>query len=161
VGTSILRDSASRPGRKRGTLFGAMPRRKEPQTILVIEHDNDLRATLCTWLGEAGFEAIGEHNGHSGLSRIALRQNTTKPIAGVLMSISLGLFESRLALSELRDRHPSMPVVVLAEARQYGLIEDVLQLGAIGQLYAPFDPDSDSFKRKCSAFFRNPDQPVL
>ncbi len=133
-----------------------MPRRKQPQTILVIEHDDELRATLCQWLHEAGFEAIGENNGHSGLSRIVLRKHTTKPIVGVLLSMKLRLFESRLVLSELRDTYPSMPVVVTAGVEQRGPIEDAMRLGVLGHLHAPFD--CNVFKRKCSAFFRDPDQ---
>ena len=134
-----------------------MPRRKQLPTILVIEHDEDLRATLCQWLREAGFEAIREPNVHSGLSRVLLREHTTKPIDGVLLSMKLGRFESLLALSEFQKTHPSMPVVVMAGDERSGSIEDVMRLGALGHLHAPFD--RDAFKRKCSVFFSDPDPP--
>ena len=156
MNTCRLQDFPSHPRSSRTTLTRAMPGRKKPQTILVIEQDHALRATLCEWLRDAGFEAIGEHTGRSGLSRILLREHTTQPINGVLLSMKLEPCESRLVLSELRDTYPSMPVVVMAAAKQRVLIEDALRLGAMGHLRAPFD--RNVFKRKCSAFFRDPDQ---
>lgn len=154
--TNTLKHTLSHPGRSRNIPAGTMPRRKQSQTILVIEHDDDLRATLCQWLHEAGFEAIGENTGRSGLSRILLREHTTKPIDGVLLSMKLEPFKSRLVLSELRNTHPSMPVVAMAGDEQLGPIEVAMQLGALGRLCAPFD--RHSFKSKCSAFSRDPDQ---
>lgn len=134
-----------------------MSRPRKHRSILIIEHDRDLRAAMCEWLRAIGFEAVGEYNGHSGLSHLALRERTTKPIDGVLMNLNLRAYGSREVLRELQKTHPLLPVVVMAESRRSEAISEALELGASGYLLPPYDPDA--FKSKCLAFFRDPDQP--
>ncbi len=110
---------------------------------------------MCEWLSAIGFEAVGEHNGQSGLSHLTLRERTTKPIDGVLMNLNLRTYGSREVLRELQHRHPMLPVVVMAESRRSEAISEALELGASGYLLPPFDPDA--FKSKCLVFFRDPD----
>jgi DNA-binding NarL/FixJ family response regulator len=124
---------------------------------LIIERDHDLRAAMCCWLRAIGFEAVGENTGQAGLSHLALREQTTKPIDGVLMNVNAGVKGSREVLRELQKTHPQLPVVVMGESRRSEAISEALELGASGYLLPPFDPDA--FKSKCLVFFRNPNQP--
>ena len=134
-----------------------MSRPRKHRSILIIEHDHDLRVDMCAWLRAIGFEAVGENTGRSGLSHLALRERTTKPIDGVLMNLNLGVHGSRDVLRELQKTHPRLPVVVMAESRRSEAISEALEMGASGYLLPPFDPDA--FKSKCLVFFRDPNQP--
>ena len=134
-----------------------MSRPRKHRSILIIEHDHDLRAAMCDWLRAIGFEAVGENTGQAGLSHLALRERTTKPIDGVLMNLNLGTQGTHEVLRELQKTHPLLPVVVMAESRRSEAISEALALGASGYLLPPFDPDA--FKSKCRVFFRNPNQP--
>lgn len=133
-----------------------MSRPRKHKSILIIENDHDRRYAMCNWLRAIGFEAVGENTGQAGLSHLALRERTTKPIDGVLMNVNLGADGSRDVLRKLQKTHPRLPVVVMAESRRSEAISEALELGASGYLLPPFDPDA--FKSKCLVFFRNPDQ---
>jgi two-component system OmpR family response regulator len=143
--------------RNRPALVRTPSRRHRRRRILVIEQDDDSRTALCACLREAGLEAIGEHNGQSGLSRIVLRAKTTQPIDGVLLSMNLRYCETRAVLTELRNAYPALPVVVMGEARQADALWEAMQLGAMGYFFAPTSPDV--LKTKCLAFFRDPEKP--
>ena len=134
-----------------------MSRPRKHRSILIIERDQQLRAAMCDWLRAIGFEAVGENTGQSGLSHLALRERTTKPIDGILMNVNPGTHGTREVLRELQKTHPLLPVVVMGESRRSEAISEALELGASGYLLPPFDPDA--FKSKCLVFFRNPNQP--
>ncbi len=123
----------------------------------MIEPEDTVRADLCAWLREIGFEAIGENNGHSGLSRIVLRERTSRPIDGIVMSMNLKLLESQTVLEELLQTNPAIPILLLGERRQRAKMEELISLGASACMEVPIDPDL--FKVKILAFFTVPDQP--
>ncbi|MFO0698326.1 MAG: response regulator [Nitrospira sp.] len=156
MNTTTLKPTPSYPNGKTSPSARSKRRRKSPHTILVIEHDDRVRKTLCNWVRETGFEAVGEKNGRSALSRMLLREHTVSSIDGVLMDMNLGLCESELVLSKLRDIHPPIPVVMIGPERQASH-EEAVRMGALGYLRSPFN--RDVFKNKCSAFFRDPDEP--
>lgn len=125
---------------------GARPR------ILVIDDNDDIRGALCNRLSAIGFEVAAENNGVSGLSRLA-HDWETAPFHGLLVELQMPVLGGMAVLQEMRERFPSVPVIVMSDAKHIAKLRQAMQLGAKEYLVKPFDPEL--VRRKCLHVFWN------
>ncbi len=118
--------------------------------ILVIDHDDDVRAFLCDRLSALGFEVAAEDTGISGLSRVA-DGHSTAPFHGVLVELQMPALDGLAVLHEIHARFPAIPVIVMADSVHVGRLRQAMTAGAKEYLVKPFDPEL--FRRKCVSVF--------
>lgn len=118
--------------------------------ILVLDHNDDVRLAVCDRLTYLGFDAEGEDNGVSGLARL-VRDHRAHPFAGVFLEINMPVLGGMAVLQELKDRHPQVPVIVMADARHIYKLREAVNMWARDYLVKPFDPEL--LRRKCEAVF--------
>ena len=121
-----------------------------PRRILVIDHDDDIRLTVCDRLLQMGLDAVGEDSGVSGLVRIAHESNGT-PFTGVMLELDMPVLGGMAVLQELRDRYPAMPVIAMSQSILIDRLRQAVKLGATEYLVKPFD--SQLFRKKCLRAF--------
>ena len=125
----------------------------EPSTrpsILVIDHDDDVRLAVCAQLAHWGFDVVGEDNGVSGLARLA-QHRTGGAFAGLLLEMEMPVLGGMAVLQEMKDRHPSIPVIVMAGVPHIDKLRAAVRLWAHEYLVKPFD--AELLKLKCTAVF--------
>lgn len=128
----------------------AMEKAPVRRRILVIDHDDDVRAFLCDRLSALGFEVAAENNGISGLSRVADGRDAA-PFHGVLVELQMPVLDGLSVLREIHARFPTIPVVVMADSIHVGKLRQAMTAGAKEYLVKPFDPEL--FRRKCVNVF--------
>lgn len=118
--------------------------------ILVVDHDDDVRLSACDQLTQWGFEAVGEDNGLSGLARLA----HTAPgaaFAGMLLELDMPVLGGMAVLQEMKDRHPAVPVIVMARTPHIDKLRNAVRMWAQEYIVKPFDPEL--LKLKCASVF--------
>lgn len=118
--------------------------------ILVIDHHDDIRGLLCDHLSAIGFEVAAADNGISGLSRLA-SDHETRPFHGVLVELQMPVLGGLAVLQEMRERFPSVPVIVMSDALHVTKLREAMKAGAKEYLVKPFD--SGLFRHKCMSVF--------
>jgi CheY-like chemotaxis protein len=142
--------SAVRTTSTRQEASTAMEKASVRRRILVIDHDDDVRAFLCDRLSALGFEVAAENNGISGISRVADGRDTA-PFHGVLVELQMPVLDGLAVLHEIHARFPRMPVVVMADSIHVSRLRQAMTAGAKEYLVKPFDPEL--FRRKCVNVF--------
>jgi CheY-like chemotaxis protein len=118
--------------------------------ILVIDHQDEVRALLCDQLSALGFEVAAEDNGVSGLSRMAYDWEHA-PFHGMLVELQMPVLGGLAVLQEMSERFPSVPVIAMSDAAHVGKLRQAVKLGAREYLIKPFD--AELFRRKCLSVF--------
>ena len=142
---ALVRKGSSTEGMSYATGQMSMRRR-----ILVIDHDNEARDSVCDHLLRLGFFVAREDNGISGLVRIA-HEKVRAPFDGLVLELDMPVLGGMAILQEMRERHPEIPVIVTAIPGQIQRLRDAINLGAKEYLVKPFDPEL--FTRKCRRIF--------
>lgn len=128
------------------TLADPLVRRR----ILIIDHDDKIRLATCTQLALWGFDVVGEATGVSGLTRLAQATPATG-FAGMLLEIDMPVLGGMAVLQEMKDRHPTIPVIVMAQIPHIERLRDAVRLWAQEYIVKPFD--QELLKLKCTAVF--------
>ena len=118
--------------------------------ILVVDHNDDIRLSVCSQLAEWGFEAEGEDNGVSGLARLAQTDSVTE-FAGMLLEMDMPVLGGMAVLQEMKDRHPTVPVIVMAHTPHIDKLRNAVRMWAQEYIVKPFDPEL--LKLKCASVF--------
>ena len=118
--------------------------------ILVIDHDDDIRLSVCSQLAQWGFEAEGEDNGVSGLARLA-QTNPVTEFAGMLLEMDMPVLGGMAVLQEMKDRHPAIPVIVMARIPHIDKLRNAVRLWAHEYIVKPLD--QELLKLKCASVF--------
>ena len=118
--------------------------------ILVIDHDDDVRLSVCNQLARWGFEAEGEDNGVSGLARLAQTAPDAE-FAGLLLEMDMPVLGGMAVLQEMKDRHPTIPVIVMARTPHIDKLRNAVRMWAQEYIVKPFDPEL--LKLKCASVF--------
>ncbi|HEU4685790.1 MAG TPA: response regulator [Nitrospira sp.] len=129
---------------------GSLDDRTFRRRILVVDHEVDARNVLCDRLAYLGFDVVAEDNGFSGLARI-FRDWESSPFHGMLVELQMPILGGLAVLQEMRDRFPSVPVMVMSDSHHIGKLRQALRLGAKEYLVKPFD--MELFRRKCESVF--------
>lgn len=118
--------------------------------ILVIDHNDDIRVSVCEQLTRWGFEVEGEDNGVSGLAR--LDQTTPEDrFTGMLLEMDMPVIGGMAVLQEMKDRHPAIPVIVMARIPHIDKLRNAVRMWAQEYIVKPFDPEL--LKVKCASVF--------
>lgn len=137
---NLMAEQDSRP------MSASMGRRR----ILVVDHDDEIRLSACNQLMEWGFEAIGEANGVSGLARLA-HTALTSAYAGMLLEMDMPVLGGMAVLQEMKDRHPTIPVIVMARIPHIDKLRNAVRMWAQEYIVKPFDPEL--LRLKCTSVF--------
>ncbi|MCC6140969.1 MAG: response regulator [Nitrospira sp.] len=121
------------------------------QRILVVDHDDDIRLSVCAHLAQWGFDAEGEANGVSGLTRLT-QANPATAFAGMLLEMDMPILGGMAVLQEMKDRHPAIPVIVMARVPHIDKLRNAVRLWAHEYIVKPLD--TELLKRKCASVFR-------
>ncbi|MCS6287051.1 MAG: response regulator [Nitrospira sp.] len=122
----------------------------ERRRILVIDHDDEIRQAACTQLRQWGFDAIGERDGLSGLARLT-HATATNEFCGMLLEMDMPVLGGMAVLQEMKDRHPSVPVIVMARTPHIDKLRNAVKMWAQEYLVKPYDPEL--LKLKCASVF--------
>lgn len=118
--------------------------------ILVIDHNDDIRLSVCTQLARWGFEVEGEDNGVSGLARLG-QLPPDAGFAGMLLEMDMPVLGGMAVLQEMKDRHPAVPVIVMAHIAHIDRLRHAVRMWAQEYIVKPFDPEL--LRVKCAAVF--------
>jgi two-component system nitrogen regulation response regulator NtrX len=118
--------------------------------ILVVDHEDDIRLSVCSQLAQWGFEAEGEDNGVSGLARLAQTDPSTE-FAGMLLEMDMPVLGGMAILQEMKDRHPAIPVIVMARTPHIDKLRNAVRLWAQEYIVKPLD--QELLQLKCASVF--------
>lgn len=118
--------------------------------ILVIDHNDDIRVSVCDQLTRWGFEVEGEDNGVSGLARLA-QTTPENGFTGMLLEMDMPVLGGMAVLQEMKDRHPAIPVIVMARIPHIDKLRNAVRMWAQEYIVKPFDPEL--LKVKCASVF--------
>lgn len=118
--------------------------------ILVVDHNDQARLAACHYLAQWGFVAVGEDNGLSGLALLA-HATQDYSFDGLLLEMDMPVLGGMSVLQEMKDRHPAIPVLVMAEARHIEKLRDAVRMWAREYIVKPFD--TELLKMKCAYVF--------
>lgn len=118
--------------------------------ILVVDHDDQSRMAACHRLIQWGFDAVGEDNGVSALALLAQPTGSTC-FSGMLLEMDMPVLGGMAVLQEMKDRHPAIPVLVMAEARHIEKLRSAVRMWAREYIVKPFD--TELLKMKCAYVF--------
>ena len=109
----------------------AEPRR----TILVVDDDRDIVATLCDILEMRGWQTLRAHDGEE-----AVRVATRTTVDWVLMDVRMPRLSGVEALQAIRQQRPETRAVLMTAFLSPDLATRAQALGATRVLHKPFDP---------------------
>jgi two-component system response regulator FlrC len=104
--------------------------------ILVIEDDPIMREALADWLQAAGYGVRTAADGSAGLAAVKLA-----PPALVITDIHMPGVNGTAIISELKQRHPGVPIIAISGLFNSGRgvdAEAAIALGAARALAKPF-----------------------
>lgn len=103
--------------------------------VLIVEDDADLREAIVDTLALAGYTSLAASDG-----RAALHQLNSSSIGLVISDAQMEPMDGYALFSEMRQRYPGIPFILMTA---YGAIEraiDLLRAGASHYLLKPFEP---------------------
>jgi DNA-binding response OmpR family regulator len=105
-------------------------------SILVVEHDEQVRGTLRGELERCGYDVCEAADGNEAM--IALR---TAPFDLVISDITVPEKDGIEIMGYVRKEHPGTPVVIIGESEEQLYLESARGLGAACTLCKPVSPD--------------------
>lgn len=119
----------------------AIPKQEQNKPVALVTEDSaDTRMTLCRLAERRGFRVIEAKDGAEG---VALAQRHQPDV--IFLDIRMPKMGGLEALSAIRDRDPTVPVVVVSSVTDPHLTEEALALGAVNLIRKPFDHDEINF----------------
>lgn len=110
-------------------------------TILVVEDEAGVQLSLRAAIEEAGHSVVEATTGNGGLQAVA-----GEPIDLAIVDVGLPDVDGIQLLKEMRDKHATIPVIVISGGRPGMVLEEKLALaeayGALSTLIKPFDDDA-------------------
>jgi DNA-binding response OmpR family regulator len=115
-------------------------------SILVVEDEQDISMMLHDRLTFMGFTVTTARDGAEGLAMLEVLV-----VDGILLDIQMPVMNGLTMLEQVRERYPSIPVIVMsAELNKEKLIR-AIEGGANDYLLKPID--GDILSKKCSQIF--------
>ena len=103
-------------------------------SILIVDDDAFVRTLLRDMLTEQGYALVEAENG-----RAALELPGPPPVL-VLLDLFMPQMSGMEALTQIRSRWPSAPVLVISSLDSERLVEQAMEAGAAGYITKPFHP---------------------
>ena len=101
--------------------------------ILVVDDEEGITALLSETLRLAGFDPVVSTTGPDALELV--RKN---PVDLVLLDVNLPLMDGFQTLVQLRQRHPSIPIIMISARQDKQDVIEGLKLGADDYVTKPF-----------------------
>lgn len=109
-------------------------------SIMIVEDDPVQRHMLETMLRrKLECKSVSAENGREALD--FLERNTIKDIRLVILDLQMPVMDGMETLSILRQKYPSLPVIMLSGNRDIDMVVEAIKLGATDFLNKPFDGD--------------------
>jgi DNA-binding NtrC family response regulator len=105
-----------------------------PARILIVDDEAAIRESLETLLSLEGYAVGSAENGEQGLERIA-----EQPFDLVLLDLALPGRNGLEILAAIRDRQPSLPVIMITAFGTVGNVVDAIRGGAQNFVQKPWD----------------------
>jgi DNA-binding response OmpR family regulator len=120
--------------------------------VLVVEADDELRRMLNDALTQWGFAVATASSGRQALALLVTEAVGSDPIDGVLLDLELSGLDALVTLRDIRDRHDTLPVVVLSDGADQQRIDTAMRSGAVATVRKPVD--LDLLRQIAHVFFR-------
>lgn len=117
--------------------------------ILVVDDDPDIRQVLQDRLESYGYLVETAADG-----RAALKKLERLAPSGVFLDIRMPGMDGLEVLGQIRDRHPSIPVVIVTAASARENVTSAIRAGAQAYLLKPFD--TSQIKHVAERWFGRP-----
>ena len=111
------------------------PHAKPQRSILVVDDDHDIVATLCDILEMRGWKTLRAHDGEE-----AVRVATRTTVDWVLMDVRMPHLSGVEALQAIRSQRPETRAVLMTAYLSPDLATNAQALGETQVLHKPFDP---------------------
>jgi signal transduction histidine kinase/ActR/RegA family two-component response regulator len=121
-------------GRAEGALAG--------RRILVVDDGRDNRLLLSRMLGKLGAEVVCAGDGREGVEAVLAAEHEGKPFDHVLMDMQMPVVDGFAAVTELRLRGVTRPIIALTANAMPGTRERCLAAGCQEYLIKPIDRSS-------------------
>ena len=120
------------------SLLGREPEEEEIKTarVLIVDDDADTLRLIRKRLQPEGYELDEAHNGEEALKKVF-----SSPVDLVLLDIRLPEQDGLTVLSEIKDRHPGIAVVMMTAYGSEQVAMEALRRGADDYLIKPLDED--------------------
>ncbi len=100
--------------------------------LLVVDDDRGMVRSLCDVLRISGWEPVGAHSGEE-----ALREVDRARFSAVIMDVRMTGISGVEALGAMRQRHPTLPVILMTAYASDDLLEQARGSGAARILHKP------------------------
>ncbi|MEY2880933.1 MAG: hypothetical protein RLZZ15_3313 [Verrucomicrobiota bacterium] len=101
-----------------------------PTTALIVDDEAHVRVFVRLLLKEAGVEKTWEaSDGEKGLALVAEHHPEL-----VLLDINMPIMDGLAMLSEMAERHPEVPVVMLSSLGAVKTVRECVERGAVGYI---------------------------
>jgi CheY-like chemotaxis protein len=105
--------------------------------ILVVDDDAGIVTILKGRLRSYGYEVRCAFDGASALEMVAEEVPDC-----VILDLEMPVMGGFEVLAQLKERHPTLPVLVLTASASKTTEQRVLEAGAVGYVLKPFDPET-------------------
>lgn len=100
--------------------------------LLVVDDDHGMVRTLCDVLRFSGWEPVGAHSGEEAMLKVEAARFTA-----VVMDVRMTGISGVEALTSIRKRHPTLPVILMTAYASDSLLEQARASGATRILHKP------------------------
>jgi two-component system nitrogen regulation response regulator NtrX len=105
-------------------------------SILVIDDEEAIRSSLRMILEHEGYRFMGAGSGKEGLEQVAASEPDL-----ILLDIKMPRMDGLEVLSRLRDKHPSVPVVMVSAHGTIATAVEAIRTGAFAFMEKPLERD--------------------
>jgi len=107
---------------------------EERARILVVDDEANIRDILAETLNNLGYLVLTAEHGVAALTLL-----NKEPVDVMLLDMRMPLKDGLSLLAEIRDRLPTLPVVLITGLASHEEVEDALQMGAFSCIRKPFN----------------------
>lgn len=100
--------------------------------LLVVDDDHGMVRTLCDVLRFSGWDPVGVHSGEEAMLKVEAAR-----FSAVVMDVRMTGISGVEALSAMRKRHPTLPVILMTAYASDALLEQARESGVTRILHKP------------------------
>lgn len=100
--------------------------------LLVVDDDHGMVRTLCDVLRFSGWDPVGVHSGEEAMLKVEAAR-----FSAVVMDVRMTGISGVEALSAMRKRHPTLPVILMTAYASDALLEQARDSGVTRILHKP------------------------
>lgn len=134
----LLLPCADGPSETESALPSPLIKWRGAGTMLVVEDEDTVRATMTRMLERIGFEVLQAANGHEALE---IFHRDGGKIVGVLLDLTMPLLDGNATFMELRRLDPDVRVLLMSGFNEQDAVHRFAGKGLAGFIQKPFKPD--------------------